>query len=78
MLRNHRRLPRNWFWAVKRFSSGVVEGFNNKARPTGKVYLLILRIGTLLFGIFFSTKKWNISFISRSASQMGQVLIVPY
>ena len=34
MLRNHRRLLLNWFWAERRFSSGVVEGFNNKAKLT--------------------------------------------
>ena len=30
MSRNHRHLLLNWFWAEKRFSSGIVEGFNNK------------------------------------------------
>nr|VFK39608.1 MAG: Transposase [Candidatus Kentron sp. SD]VFK44967.1 MAG: Transposase [Candidatus Kentron sp. SD] len=34
MLRNHRRLLLNWFWAERRFSSGVVEGFNNKVKLT--------------------------------------------
>jgi len=26
----------NWFWAEKRFSSGIVEGFNNKAKLTAR------------------------------------------
>ena len=34
MLRNHRSLLLNWFWAEKRFSSGIVEGLNNKAKLT--------------------------------------------
>ncbi len=34
MLRNHRHLLLNWFWAERRFSSGIVEGFNNKAKLT--------------------------------------------
>ena len=39
MLRNHHHLLLNWFWAEGRFSSGVVEGFNNKAKlTTGKAY----------------------------------------
>jgi transposase len=32
MLRGHRELILNWFWAKKEFSSGVVEGLNNKAK----------------------------------------------
>lgn len=32
MLRNHRGLILNWFRAKKQFSSGVVEGLNNKAK----------------------------------------------
>jgi transposase len=32
MLRNHRELLMNWFRAKGAFSSGVVEGFNNKAK----------------------------------------------
>ena len=32
MLRNHRELILNWFRAKKEFSSGVVEGLNNKAK----------------------------------------------
>ncbi len=34
MLRRHRPLLLNWFWAKKRFSSGIVEGFNTKAKVT--------------------------------------------
>jgi transposase len=33
-LRAHRELIVNWFKAKKRFSSGIVEGLNNKARLT--------------------------------------------
>jgi len=33
-LRNHRSLLLNWFRAKKQFSSGIVEGFNNKAKLT--------------------------------------------
>jgi transposase len=33
-LRSHRELILNWFKAKKRFSSGVVEGLNNKAKLT--------------------------------------------
>jgi transposase len=39
MLRNHRPLLLNWFRAKKQFSSGIVEGFNTKAKlTTRKVY----------------------------------------
>jgi len=34
MLRNHRELILNWFRAQKEFSSGIVEGFNTKAKLT--------------------------------------------
>jgi len=34
MLRNHRDLILNWFRAQKEFSSGIVEGFNAKAKLT--------------------------------------------
>ena len=34
MLRNHRELILNYFRAKKQFSSGVVEGLNNKAKVT--------------------------------------------
>ena len=34
MLRAHRELLLNWFRAKKQISSGVVEGFNNKAKLT--------------------------------------------
>jgi transposase len=34
MLRRHRPLLLNWFKAKKQFSSGIVEGFNNKAKLT--------------------------------------------
>jgi transposase len=33
-LRNHRELILNYFRAKKQFSSGVVEGLNNKAKVT--------------------------------------------
>jgi transposase len=36
MLRSHRELILNWFRAKKEFSSGVVEGLNNKAKLTTK------------------------------------------
>jgi transposase len=36
MLQNHRELIINWFRAKKEFSSGVVEGLNNKAKLTLK------------------------------------------
>ncbi len=36
MLRRHRPLILNWFRAKKEFSSGVVEGLNNKAKVTTK------------------------------------------
>ena len=36
MLRSHRELILNWFRAKKEFSSGVVEGLNNKAKLTMK------------------------------------------
>jgi len=39
MLRRHRELLLNWFRAKKEFSSGVVEGLNNKAKlATRKAY----------------------------------------
>ena len=34
MLRRHQPLLLNWFWAKKQFSSGIVEGFNTKAKLT--------------------------------------------
>nr|VFJ88426.1 MAG: Transposase [Candidatus Kentron sp. LFY] len=34
MLQNHRYLLLNWFCAERRFSGGIVEGFNNKAKLT--------------------------------------------
>ncbi len=34
MLSRHRPLLRNWFRAKKQFSSGIVEGFNTKAKLT--------------------------------------------
>ena len=34
MLRRHRLLLLNWFRAKKQFSSGIVEGFNTKAKLT--------------------------------------------
>ncbi|GMT40979.1 MAG: hypothetical protein IEMM0001_1714 [bacterium] len=34
MLRRHRPLLMNWFKAKKQFSSGIVEGFNTKAKLT--------------------------------------------
>jgi len=33
-LRSHRELIVNWFKAKKRFSTGIVEGLNNKAKLT--------------------------------------------
>lgn len=36
MLRSHRELILNWFRAKKEFSSGIVEGLNNKAKLTTK------------------------------------------
>ncbi len=36
MERSHRELFVNWFRARKEFSSGVVEGLNNKAKLTMK------------------------------------------
>jgi len=36
MLRRHRGLLLNWFRAKKEFSSGVVEGLNNKAKLATK------------------------------------------
>ena len=36
MLRSHRALVLNWFRAKGQFSSGIVEGFNGKARVTTK------------------------------------------
>jgi transposase len=33
-IRNHKPLILNWFKAKKAFSSGVVEGLNNKAKVT--------------------------------------------
>lgn len=36
MLRSHRELILNWFRAKKQFSSGVIEGLNNKAKLTTK------------------------------------------
>lgn len=37
MLRSHRELILNWFRAKKEFSSGVVEGLNNKAKLSTKM-----------------------------------------
>jgi transposase len=37
MLRRHRELILNWFRAKKEFSSGVVEGLNNKAKVTTRM-----------------------------------------
>jgi len=34
MLRKYWPLLMNWFRAKGQFSSGIVEGFNNKAKPT--------------------------------------------
>jgi transposase len=34
MLRRHRALLLNWFRAKKQFSSGIVEGFDTKAKLT--------------------------------------------
>jgi transposase len=34
ILRRHRSLLLNWFKAKKQFSSGIVAGFNNKAKLT--------------------------------------------
>nr|VFK47897.1 MAG: Transposase [Candidatus Kentron sp. TC] len=34
MLKNHRPLLLNWFRAKGQFSSGIVEGLNNKAKLT--------------------------------------------
>jgi len=34
LLRQHRALILNYFKAYKQFSSGVIEGFNNKAKLT--------------------------------------------
>ena len=36
-LRAHRELILNWFKAKKRFSSGIVEGLNNKAKLSTKM-----------------------------------------
>jgi len=36
MLRGHRELLLNWFRAKGRLSSGVVEGFNTKAKLTSR------------------------------------------
>jgi transposase len=36
MLRQHHSLLFNWFKAKKQFSSGIVVGFNNKAKLTTK------------------------------------------
>jgi transposase len=36
ILRNHRELLLNWFRAKGQLSSGVVEGFNNKAKLTSR------------------------------------------
>ena len=36
MLRAHRELLLNWFRAKGQFSSGVVEGFNTKAKLTSR------------------------------------------
>ena len=36
MLRKHRPLLLNWFRAKKQFSSGIVEGLNNKAKLTNR------------------------------------------
>lgn len=36
MLRNHRELLLNWFRAKGQLSSGVVEGFNGKAKLTSR------------------------------------------
>ena len=36
MLRNYRELLLNWFRAKGQLSSGVVEGFNNKAKLTSR------------------------------------------
>ena len=34
IMRRHRPLLLNWFWAKKQFSSGIVEGYNTKAKLT--------------------------------------------
>lgn len=36
MLKRHEQLIFNWFKTKERFSNGIVEGFNNKAKLTGK------------------------------------------
>jgi transposase len=50
MLRRHRELLMNWFRAKGQFSSGAVEGFNNKAKlTTRKAYGVILRLDSITY-----------------------------
>ena len=46
MLRAHRALLLNGFRAKGQFSSGVVEGFNTKAKPTGDSGSCMSRFGS--------------------------------
>jgi transposase len=52
MLRNHRELILNWFKAQKEFSSGIVEGFNTKAKLTTRKSYGFRELKTLKLALY--------------------------
>jgi len=52
MLRNHRDLILNWFKAQKEFSSGIVEGFNTKAKLTTRKSYGFRELKTLKLALY--------------------------
>lgn len=54
MLRNHRELILNWFRAQKEFSSGIVEGFNAKAKLTTRKAYGFREFKTLEIALYHS------------------------
>ncbi len=57
MLRRHRELILNWFRAKKEFSSGVVEGLNNKAKVTTKMAYGFRTFRTLEIALYHTLGK---------------------
>lgn len=57
MLRNHRELILNWFRAQKEFSSGIVEGFNAKAKLTTRKAYGFREFKTLEVALYHNLAK---------------------
>jgi len=57
MLRNHRELILNWFRAQKEFSSGIVEGFNAKAKLTTRKAYGFREFKTLEIALYHNLKN---------------------